>query len=1098
MKWILLYGLLCLASSTSAQVLSAYKDGKWWIVNNDTFTQLPESFTHIGNFDAKTKTAEFITKSNYGIIDEKGNVVLPARFHSIESMGSGLYYCIDDSMGIILDIQTKKSLVTEVQKQHELNGAYSLVQFKDSLALIIHLESKLMYDFSDSSRVAGNYFNTLLIKETNSLSSIYDQQGNKVSLNDSLYSYNFGFITYKETDGETLITAKFNQKFTKIGGISVSGNFVSYNDGHLAYLYDSENRRIICSGKYDRITSAFFGGFLVEKSGKIGWMNEHGSVKIPIKYDAIYKFDENYAVRIGNLQGQYDQNFQLIVPVEFFDFYRRGEFIQTSSVLGYKGLYSLKSNKSFLKNIHSRIDINDGTIKAYYKNNIRIMTIDNNHRIRQDLILPNAITVRQELFSPFDADFSYDKRLLNLGWFYMENQRKDSLGNTMGSKYKWGLKNGTDSILIAPKLVMPIYMDRQMFSLIKTGKGEYKSVINTNQTDDFYGMRNHTTGRAFGNELILQMDSLDCMNRAYVRYETTKGYRVLLPNDSVKNVSYVSSSYNKHLPYCDGGKAKFCEETPISVPISHFSLNGKGFASLSYRSMGTGPLIDHQEIEGGKWNYLDSNGADLFPESFDFAQEFYLDRAIVLKGKSWGVISEDTVLIPFEYSEIARLKQFDDTVFIVKKDHNGKYLLNSSLDILENSGAVQKCDNNISIVKNGREQLIYRNDQLEKVHSSNTLILGYDSYAIREKKIYLIVDNEGKEIGQSEYKPKELLSEDLVLVSDKSNLGLSTLNGTIILEPGKYSFTRSGNYIHQISKSSTVVRNLEGKILLEFEPEYTVFQDPFSTDLMVERKGKIEQYNEQGVRVDKYKLTPGANTIAFAGMFFSRTQILSKDTVIVLGKEYSYELFSDGYFALIDAESHISVYNKSFENKVLEINARRIKEIGSGIFSYYSTEGIVLIREGFKKIVGLNAQIVSDFQDGFCLIQEGRDYYFLNEEFENQFNRKFLEAKPFQGEYASIKVKEGWTILDHHGKQKSYPSFNTIDQKGNGLFETNQKPTYGLFDNNGNEILPAIYEKIECITNEIIKVYKTGEIGYYSIFGEPIFELDVDRLSERK
>lgn len=1100
MRCLLTYLLFVGISWTAnTQVLSAYKDGTWWLVNDKNVTRLPQSFTHVGNFDLRSKTAEFISESNYGVIDANGKVVLHAGFHNIESLGNGLYYCIDDSMGAIIDIDTKSTVVAKIQKHEELNSAYSLVQHQDSLRVILHLESKRKYNLCDSCRIVGADLNTLLVREEDTLWSIYNLEGDKITLKEGMFSYNFGYITYQESDGETLITAKFNRKFNKLGRISVSGNLVSYHDGNLAYLYDSEKKQLVCSGNYDKIQRAYFGGFFVQKNGLIGWMNEHEVVKIPINYDAISKFDENYLVRKGNLQGQYDRNYQLVVPVAFYDFYKRGDFLQTSSVLGYKGLYSLINKKKVLDNIHSRIEIENGVIKAYYQKNIRVLQIEDNHRILQDIILPNAITVKQVQFSPFDPDFSYDRRLLNLGWFYMKSDNLDSLGNIIGNKYRWGLKNGDDSILIAPKLVMPVYMDRQFFSLIKTGKGEYKSAINSDLTHDFYGMRNHSTGRAFGNELIIQMDSIDCMNRSYVRYETTKGYRILLPNDSIKKVTYVSSSYNTYLPYCEGGKPRFCEKSPISVRISHFSLNGRPYNSLSYQSFGTGAVIDHQEIEGGKWNYLDSNGADLFTEPFDFAQEFYHNRAIVLKGKNWGVISQDTIVIPCEFSEIIRLKQFDDTVFLVKKDHHGKYLLNSSLDIVDNVGSIVKSDGNISIVKNGKNQLVYRNDQLEKTHSSNTILLGNDYYAIQDKKTYTLINSKGQEVGQFDVKPKELLSDEVVLVSDHANVGLANTNGTILLEPGKFSLVRSGEFIHQISKTGTVIRNLEGKELVSFGADVTVFQDAFSSSLLVEKKGKIEQYNNLGIRQKKFKLQHlEPNSTVYAGLIFSRGYIQSMDTSLALGKEYSFELYSDGYFAIKDAQEQISVYQRSFENKVLQVNARKLKEVGKGIFSYYSSDGIVLVQEGVSKNLGFNAQIVSGFQDGFCLIKEGRDYYFLNEQFENPFNRKFVDAKPFQGEFAAIKVKSGWTIIDAQGKQKSFPSFNTINQKGKGLFESDKKSTYGLYDNNGNELLPAIYEKIECITEELIKVYKVGEIGYYKLNGQAIFDLEEDRFSHRK
>lgn len=1090
MKWILTFGILYWLAWSNAQVLSAYKKGSWWLVNSTSFTKLPDSYTHVGNFDDQFGTAEFIEYNNYGILDANGMVLLPARFNSIEALGSGIYYTMNDSTGSLYDISVKKTLIHHVQNIDKLNDNYAFIHYQDSLVALLHFASQKIHPFNDSCRIAGNFFNTLLTQKSDSIWTIYSTDGNRILLRDTDFTYNSRLIKFNELDGVTLITAKFNRKFSKIGLVSISGNLLSYRDDKRAYLYDVELNDVIQSGNYDRITKAYFGGYIVESFQKMGWMDEHGTVQIPIKYDAINKFGSNFIVRIGNLQGQYDSNYHLVIPVEFFSFYNQGGFLITSSILGNQGLYSLSANRMFLKNIHKRIELKEGIIKAYYGQNIRVIEFNGKHEIKQDFILPNAITVKQELFSPYDPEFEYDQRLLNLGWFYMKNENRDSLGVVIGNKYRWGLKNASDSILIEPKLVMPLYMANQPFSLIKTGRGKYKSIINTEEENVFFGMRNYSTGRAFGNELILEMDSLDCMNRSYIRYESTKGYRLLLPDNTVKKVDYVSSTYNQYLPYCVDGRRNFCEKSDVSVPISHFSLNGHEHSTMKTQNFTTRVIFDNQELLGGKWNFLDSNGLDLFPETFDFVQEFKHERAIVKRGNFWGVVNSDSIVIPCKYSEILRVKELNDTVFIVKVDHRGKLLLDSTFQVLQNNGPILKSKGDLSVSTAGKEQLIYRNDEVENTSVSSAVLLGYNSYAIRDKKMYRIINSTGKEVGETEYKVKELLSENLILVADRSYFGLVKDDGTVIVKPGKHEISRVGNFIYQTSKESTIVRNLNGDELIALDADYILYRDPFSKFITTERKGKIVRFTEHGNKLDKFKLDVNEPTILFSNVFFGKSSVQTKDTSILLGKGYVYELYDGGYFSINDFENHISVYLNSISTKVFEVNARRIREIGCGIFSYYSKEGIVILNKNTQKTIGLNAQIVSDFKDGFCLIQEGKEYYFLNEKFENPFNRKFIGAQPFQGEYASIKVRGGWTVIDVKGKQKSYPSFNAITQKGNKLFETNQKPTYGLYDNHGNMILPEIFEKIEFISGSIIKVYKTGEIGYYSITGKPIFELD--------
>ncbi len=44
-------------------------------------------------------------------------------------------------------------------------------------------------------------------------------------------------------------------------------------------------------------------------------------------------------------------------------------------------------------------------------------------------------------------------------------------------------------------------------------------------------------------------------------------------------------------------------------------------------------------------------------------------------------------------------------------------------------------------------------------------------------------------------------------------------------------------------------------------------------------------------------------------------------------------------------------------------------------------------------------------------------------------------------------------------------------------------------DQNGEEVIPCVFEKIEILSNGIIRVVKEGEVGFFDKNGNPLFEL---------
>lgn len=1088
MKWLITYFLMGVVFQCCTQILPGYKDGSWWIISNGKTIPLSVSITHLGNFDPITRTAEFIENNHYGILNSEGERLLEARFTSINSLGKGLFECSDSAGTVVLDVANNEILFRKVNEIVALNAAYSLIRQTDSITTLFYLEKRTSFSFKDSSAILYAQWNTIYLKENDSVNVFYTPEGNKFEVPAKDVQFYHDKLVYTIGEETTLITAKFNRKFLKNPQIQISGKYVSFYENGMANLLNPETGVIEKSVPFEQIVPTYFGGYFVTKNGKTGWMNEAGEIKIPVVYDRIYKRGKDYIVSNGELSGQYNEDFKLIVPVAFYSFYLQGNFLRTHSVLGNQGVYSLLLNRTILEPIYSKIEFNSSLIKGYYKNNIRILELSGQHSIKSDIILENAITVKQSTFSPHDEEHVYDKRLLSLGWFFEKVPMLDENGNPTSFSYSWGLKTPSDSILIKPVLKSPVFLPNQPFSLVKVKE---KSMNGNMQVAAHYKMRDYSTGKMLNNLSIAGIDTIDCSFRNYARMYTTEGYKVLLPNDSIKTMTYVGHRYGKYVPYCEGGKIESSiDGADDCIEKTHYLANGS-FNNSNLQGFSWNPNENKfQKFTDAKWNYLDSSGNDLFSEPFEFAQEFLNSRAIAKKNGFWGVISKDSVIIPFKFAEIKRIPQLGDSVFLVKQNQGGKELLNGNAQSLD-LGKVNsvKCKGNLTLVTVGAEQQVYRNNQLENATSSSVVLLGNDEYAMRKKKEYKIIDGSGKEVGISPFKPDRIIGDQLLIIEEKSKVGLATIQGDTIFSPDKNSFEQVGEFIVKCSKASNVILDLHGKTILTISDQHLFFVDPVSATIAIVKDAKVQIFDKTGRRILKMKRSSlDPITEYYAGCFFSKSLIQSLDNKIITGKEYAYRVFSNGYFAIISNDNHIDMYKGGLSNKVFSCDAKRITEIGSGIFAYSMKSGLIIRNDTIEKKFPLNTFVVEKFQENHCLLRTNNTYFFIDESFDNPFHRTFLDATSFQQGLATIKLSTGWTILTRSGIQKAYPSFSKISQLGNGMFETLKKPVYGVIDQNGQEILPCTFEKIEFLSQGIFKVIKQGEIGYYDRNGKVIFE----------
>ena len=255
-----------------------------------------DSVEPIQNIDAQnvvTYEGEILKVRNgelYGIIDYRGNELLPCQYQSIEPLvGTSKSILIkkDDKVGLMDDtgsiiIEPEYAEITAVNEEYS-NG-YIVKNEEGKVGLIGYTKEKILdviYDEIDS--VCGNNY---YIVTTNGTKQVVRKNGEKV----------------------------FDVNVDAITNISENGIIVE-NDRKYGILDLEGNEKLAI--QYEDLQYAFSEYYIAKKDGKVGIIRANGEEVCEFKYEKIqYRKDENFfeATEAGKIESDLiDSNFQVRV-----------------------------------------------------------------------------------------------------------------------------------------------------------------------------------------------------------------------------------------------------------------------------------------------------------------------------------------------------------------------------------------------------------------------------------------------------------------------------------------------------------------------------------------------------------------------------------------------------------------------------------------------------------------------------------------------------------------------------------------------------------------------------------------------------------------
>jgi hypothetical protein len=490
---------------------------------------------------------------------------------------------------------------------------------------------------------------------------------------------------------------------------------------------------------------------------------------------------------------------------------------------------------------------------------------------------------------------------------------------------------------------------------------------------------------------------------------------------------------------------------------------------------------------------LDQDGSYLFDEDFEFVYPFHLGRSIVKQKGRWGVVSDTGFVIPPIYHDVENYYASTDDMqdageqagfYIVTKVDYKPILRDINFRELkiDFDRVVSKDEDLLLVEKNGRSFLLNEELDLLDEDAVKTTFIGNGMYFQKEEKEHFVFDLNGNlKCSTSDYRPYKMIFDNYVLCKRKGKYYVFSIEGDSVCQSkskkfqltAETAFISDGKKYHILLKDGTVItskKNLE--LLADNEGKF------YGT---VE-SGKVKIYNTTGSKLFTVKTTSTPYLVNGRLIYKSDQWMvlnLSNGQEESLEEELSdVEVFDQFYHLITFKNKKQKLYNNQWEE--IKLNKRyRIKYWEEGSLLLQSQGNYLLYANGELVELPTTWEIIGPSHFGKIIAKENNREFFINQKGELLFGKTFEKCSEFNGDAAAVKSYYGWTLINEKGDYLHFPCFGEIMNATENTFIELQRVTYGIFDQNGNQLLAPIYQKIEWVDKDLISCLLDGQIVYF-------------------
>lgn len=849
--------------------------------------------------------------------------------------------------------------------------------------------------------------------------------------------------------------------------MSICGDYyVVKKDGKYGVVDTSEN--LIAPCRYDDITCQP-NFFVVEINKKTGILSTSGKEILKTAYDGVYFSSPVFIYHKDKKIGLLNQAGKVLTRIKY-------DNIKTTSLKSY--LYTDESMTKY--SFDSKGNILDEKV---FTNFIQISS---------RMVFPKKIPSANRPLNTSIFDVAIDEP--KMGWYEDSVQIKRK--GKMVFARKWGLKIN-DSIAVKPQyLEIQVLNDSISFAYrmrIKDG-GSRKSLPSKYFIN--YTMRFDIINHLSGTVIQKNVNNLCYSDWNERRNQTGYSLRML----SSKGISIVDSAFNtvqKEVYFADQIKedrrAFGVESSNVKEPFFQ-----KEISTVTYSEfVNVFPPVYHKATKEGyfntksvKFGYADNQGQTIIEPAFEEAKNFKNGIGIVKNGKKHGAVNFDSLIVPVQYATARPKVVGKDTLVLVSNDPSNKTIL---IDTLANSRA----SGFKSICINSRGDLIAKSDyygilspdltwKSKPMFVSPPKTLG-EHILFRQKKLG-VADYHGNVLADPVFKEISSFQNGLVVTGKKSQKGLAEVDGTIILKQFYKDIKVTPNYVLASRRNSTAMYNREGELISNRKCNF-VDVDENSGNFLFQKGKNTTIVNKAKKTKTKFKKLVGTTLLDSSIIYKTNSFVglLAMDRTSLIPAKYQEIINFDDSTYLVKVNKIKGLYNREGV-ELLSCHYAHIVKVAPDVYAgfggrytskFVNSKGEVLYEDNFYD--------VDPMQSGLIKCKRFSGVVYLNDQFKNALNCVYEDGFSFLEGYACVRYDGTWVIINPDGDELSASSFLEIKPLGKNLFAAKESRHYGLYNNRGDMILAANYEKIKFLKGDVIQVQKLGKVGYLKSNGNWLY-----------
>ena len=1120
-KFLFIALAICVSQAIGqSNLLPVAKNGRWGLVNEQGQFKLEVQYEFI-EYAERAQQFVYDYRGKKGILSNEGKVISLPIYEDIQLFTASAYGARQEGKW---NLFWNNSPVF----QFELD---SIVQLTPTNFAAYENGTGHVYFAETGERSADSYqrINSLpnqfiLASVNDSLFDLYaNQEANPIVKNAielSPLNRSYGYVHTQENNFFLIDWVNATVLGREMTSISHQyGPWFFYKNDNESYLFSAVENRYYRIPELDYLVNLNFPLAVYNYCGKQGvWDLEKVQSIVPPNFEGALPLDNSFLVSDFNRFGIIAKDGSTLIPLLYqsIDTYDNCYVVQLN---GKYGLFS-KSGKELCPSVYDRIGVFNSNIKCYKKDELLLIKLNENGGIRDQKTYTNFLSVQVESQRlprqrSVNAVFGgpnevSEKNSEAYGWYrpVLTKMKDDSLIEYRGN---WGLKDTSDSIWIRPQFA------------------HIKNIVGTDFTKTYrsrpYVISSSISPTLFKKGMVHAIGSgthgafqvpLQLVNHKERKMLNSRIYQALNVED-FKDYA-LARAYDKSLILIDkNGQTRWneltyydryeddllliCKGGSLSVHPSKnrntVCLSSTFFDNLGCAQYKVNPIEKYIEIEDGDWFYITKKGEQLNDTAFQLAQPFEDAMALVKRNNKWGVIDTGmNVIVPLIYEHVERLKINGDTYFRVNNSAKGSYLYNKS------TGELTKTDfNEFQHYYEGKwfaKKL--GNDNWALVDTNLNELTGYNYGAVQPftnqwanvikagKKT--ILDPTGAE-GLPFFKSKriEVIGNDLYAIV--TSRGMMLINGG----------------------SDTLIAENECKKIIETSENYVIYEDRARTTQLLNMKDEKTLPNK--TKIAGYALETGLFLLDKGGKL--RLYSLPEENYVTKELEQVIEM---GNNALIYRGSNGMKGFLAFNGDTLcraiyedlEFIAPNLAwgEIGK-MKGPVDRNGKFLFTERVFRVRPLNDHFVFTVKEGSGLMNEkceiiipplytsiavyNSTFYKCRKADQNcdiytldgkQINdRSFKEIKAIEENFLIVKF-DNFDYL-YNGVLNKSLAFQRIEPISTNLYLLHENAHLGIFNQEGKEIVPVRYHRIELVADKL-QVSFFNSFGFYKTDGAIIFD----------